>query len=106
MFVNVIRGSTSLTVLSLLLSLMQADEDRDSGTESDEEIDDPDLPSGKSILFSRSLSLFSIFPTENNKHFCAQLVPAWSLPSQCLFLKRTYQHFPVGPADRSMIPYY
>jgi hypothetical protein len=47
MFVNVIRGSTSLTVLSLLLSLMQADEDRDSGTESDEEIDDPDLPSAE-----------------------------------------------------------
>jgi hypothetical protein len=61
MFVNVIRGSTSLTVLSLLLSLMQADEDRDSGTESDEEIDDPDLPSGKSILiFSFTFTLLDL----------------------------------------------
>lgn len=48
----------NLTVLSFLLSLIQADEDRDSGTESDEEIDDPDLPSGKSIfIFSFTFTL-------------------------------------------------
>jgi hypothetical protein len=40
---------------------MQADEDRDSGTESDEEIDDPDLPSGKSILiFSFTFTLLDL----------------------------------------------
>jgi hypothetical protein len=39
----------------------KADEDRDSGTESDEEIDDPDLPSGKSILiFSFTFTLLDL----------------------------------------------
>lgn len=43
---QVLNNSNSLSNFLLQLSLNQVDEDHDSGTESDEEIDGTDLPSG------------------------------------------------------------